>query len=108
MALELIIGHVLYIFFGSSLITWTSVIGFTVGGLAIGYFISGKYSFPGNYKSLAYLFSAISLLLFLFPFSTEKILFSVPVRNIQFAILFCSFLLIIPFTILLGTIPPAL
>src|ERR1051326_9548197 len=65
MAAELLGAKMLAPFFGSSLYVWSSVLGITLGGLALGYFTGGIISQKANAKSNLFvilLLSAIFLI----------------------------------------------
>ncbi|MHC4740978.1 MAG: fused MFS/spermidine synthase [Planctomycetota bacterium] len=109
MVLELVAGRMLARFLGSSLYTWTSVIGVVLGGITIGNYIGGRLADrfkPG--KTLAVLFG-ISALCCVLTVVLNNIMgrwmwlwgFNWPVRTL----LHVSFVFLLPSTIL-GTISP--
>jgi predicted membrane-bound spermidine synthase len=68
MAVELLGAKMLAAFFGNSLLLWTSVIGVTLGLLALGYFIGGKLSRKKDaLKIMMWLFATGSLSIAIMP-----------------------------------------
>lgn len=109
MVLELVAGRILARYLGSSLYTWTSIIGVVLGGITIGNYVGGRLAdrFRAG-KTLALLFGAASvccvLTIILNNFVGEWMWlwgFSWPVRTV----LHVSFVFLLPST-LLGTISP--
>ena len=77
MATEMVVAKMIAPLYGASLYVWSSIIGISLGALAIGYFTGGRFSvkFEGNNR-LFYLLFAISLILILLPIIAPEIISS--------------------------------
>lgn len=97
MTVELVATRLMAPYVGSSIYTWTSVIGVILFGMAVGNYWGGVYADRhGSRKSLAALFAATSVSTFLIPlasyFSPVLALSSLPIAVVTFllaAVLFC-------------------
>lgn len=107
LAVELLGGKMISSTFGSSLFVWTSVIGVTLCGLTIGYYIGGKISMSQNSENLLFYFLLLSsLLIALMPLIGQPIMyFSLKKGVISGSILTALIVLGMPL-IFLGTITP--
>jgi spermidine synthase len=106
MAVELISARMVAPYFGSSLYVWTTVIGFTLLALAIGYFAGGviadRYSGP---DTLLWVLLTASVFLMLMHVSSP--LLTIAFGNIDpgAAIILVSMFLILPPLLFLGMVP---
>ena len=76
MACELFAAKLLAPYFGTSLYIWAAVLGLTLGGLTVGYFVGGKLSKKYNDKpELLYTILVLAgMMLALMPFSSQLIM----------------------------------
>ncbi|MFZ2038885.1 MAG: fused MFS/spermidine synthase [Minisyncoccia bacterium] len=108
MTIELISSRIMAPIIGSSVYTWTSVIGITLLGLSLGSFVGGKIAdrYQKNIViSLAFIFSAVFTALIPLLESTAKNFISLSDSIIILNLLISTFLFLIP-AFFLGTIQP--
>lgn len=109
MVLELISSRIVAPLIGSSLYTWTSVIGITLLGLACGTFLGGRVADKSGHRALSYAFLisalTVSVIPYLAPLTKYLITFTQDVLILN--LLVTCFLFLLP-TILLGSLQPIL
>ena len=109
MATELLAARMLAPFFGSSLDVWTSVMAFTLLGLALGYYCGGqlnaKYKLP---ETLWWVLLSAGSFLFLLPVLSQQL--PVLLQGVAFkkALIFVSGIIILPPLVFLGMVPTLL
>ncbi len=109
MVVELVAGRLIARYVGSSLYTWTSVIGIVLAGIAAGNYVGGLIA--DRYKpreALASLFLAASATCLLIPLLNDRVGASMMLRNQDWALriaLHVFFVFFLP-SALLGTISP--
>jgi spermidine synthase len=108
MTVELLASRIVAPIIGSSVFTWTSVIGTTLLGLSIGSYLGGKLSdkFNNNWLlPLSFLVSSISV--FLINFFAKSVGFIINSTDSMLLInLFVSLYLFLPSALFIGTIQP--
>ncbi|MBN4065921.1 fused MFS/spermidine synthase [Candidatus Amoebophilus asiaticus] len=109
MAVELLGAKIITPLYGASLPVWSSVIGVTLGALAIGYFAGGFVStrFTGL-KTIFFLLLIAAYLIALMPVIAPGIMLLMSDFNIQVASLLSCIIFLMPPLIILGTISPIL
>lgn len=110
MTVELIATRIMAPYVGSSIYTWTSVIGVILLGMAIGNYIGGWYADKnGSRKTLAKLFALTSVVTFLIPlmsyFSPILALSKMPIAVIT--LLLAAVLFFVP-AVCFGTLSPGI
>ncbi len=108
MATEIVSGKIISPFYGTSLYVWSSVLGVTMGGLALGYFFGGFLSekYQIKFKQLSFLFILSAVLIWLMPFSAKIIMEFTLNIDIRIGILIsCLFFMLLPIVIF-GMISP--
>ncbi|MCH8903232.1 MAG: fused MFS/spermidine synthase [Bacteroidetes bacterium] len=107
MAVELFGAKMISPFYGSSLYVWSAVIGVTLGGLAVGYFIGGNLSTSSPGKNTLYLILILSaLLVALMPFSSKLIMESTLNMEIRTGIFISCIVFLLPPLITFGMVSP--
>lgn len=109
MAIELIGAKLVAPFFGNSIYVWTSVFTTTLGGIALGYYLGGKYSTRQNpEKTLKWilLFSAIYVAV-LFPLSQVVMNANIGL-SIQLGSFISCLIMIFPVLLCFGMVSPLL
>lgn len=107
MAIELAFGRIISIFFGNYLFTWSTIIGVTMGGLAIGNLIGGTITTNFDSKKALYIVSFINaficsiLLLFIYEL-TEYF------SNFRLGYLWSTLIMLLPIMICFGIFNPLL
>lgn len=108
MTVELISSRILAPIIGSSIFTWTSVIGITLLGLSIGSWVGGKLADRSNHKNILSLaFLASSALVFIIPILSKYSDFVINSSNsiLWLNLLLSSYLFLLP-AIAIGAIQP--
>ena len=107
MAVELIGAKLMMPYYGNSIYVWAAVLGFTLGGLVIGYFLGGRLSkhFPQR-KVLYQIVFFSALLVAILPLLSPLILQGTLGLELRTAILISAFLILIPPIVLFGTVSP--
>ncbi len=110
MAVEILSSKIIAPYYGSSLYVWASIIGVTMGGLAIGYFLGGVFSEKkiNTTNKLMILFVISSLLLFLMPYISFWIMNSTLHLEIRTGIFLSCFVFMLPPIICFGMVSPIL
>ena len=92
---------------GYSITLWSSIIAFTMLGLALGYYLSPKFARFSKYKvALPLLVSLV--LSFLSPYLFEILSGMFESLGVQMVIFLCSFFLLVPNLLFLGSVSPSL
>jgi predicted membrane-bound spermidine synthase len=107
LSVELLGGKIISSFYGSSLFVWTSVIGITLLGLTVGYFLGGIFSSKKNTENI--LFHALmlaSVFICLMPATGPKILEATKSWGVLSGTVLSAVVLIIPPLTVLGSITP--
>lgn len=109
MATEIGGAKLLAPFFGSSLYVWSSILSITLGGLAFGYFLGGKFSQKENRQTLLFY---ILILAFTFLSIIPLFTYFIPFIALHFsqvpAVILSSIIIIFPCMALMGTTSPLL
>lgn len=107
MAVELMGAKLITPFYGNSIYVWASVLGFTLGGLVLGYFAGGRLSTRVPSRSLLYrLMLASAALVAAMPFLAPVILSMTAGMEFRLAILVSAFLILLPPIVLFGMVSP--
>jgi predicted membrane-bound spermidine synthase len=107
MAVELMGAKLITPFYGNSIYVWASVLGFTLGGLVIGYFVGGRLSTRAPSRSVLYrLMLASAALVALMPFLAPAILSMTSGMEFRPAILVSAFLILLPPIVIFGMVSP--
>ena len=92
---------------GYSITLWSSIIAFTMLGLALGYYLSPKFARFNQYKVALPL--VISLILSFFSPQLFNVLFGLfESLGVKMVIFLCSFFLLVPNLLFLGSVSPSL
>ncbi len=109
LAFELTSQRIISVYFGSSLYVWSGIIGITMLGLAIGYFIGGRLSEKNNLKTIQYVAVIPSFIFLLGLHLVSGILLEIFSGFELFTgLIIATIVLFLPFFVFLGTIPPLL
>lgn len=109
MATEIGGAKLLAPFFGSSLYVWSSILSITLGGLAFGYFLGGKFSQKENRQTLLlYILILAFAYLAIIPILTYFIPFVALHFSLIPAVIISSIIIIFPSMSLMGTTSPLL
>ena len=107
MAAELLGAKMLAPYFGSSLYVWASVLGITLGGLAMGYFAGGFFSQKkNNERNLYAMLLASAVFLVVMPLSAKEIMLHTAGFSLITAILISSFIFLFPPVFFMGMVSP--
>lgn len=106
MAVEIMGGNILTAYFGNSIYLWSGILGISLVGLAIGYFVGGKISLTPDAKKLYFLIGSISFFTFLIPFVADAIIPLVLNMNIKMGITIGCIVVLLPVMILCGMVSP--
>ncbi|MEM0998698.1 MAG: fused MFS/spermidine synthase [Bacteroidota bacterium] len=107
MAVELIGAKLITPFYGNSIYVWASVLGFTLGGLVIGYFVGGRFSARSPSRATLYkIVIASGILVALLPLVAPLILAMTSGMEFRLAILLSAMLILLPSIILFGMVSP--
>lgn len=107
MAVELIGAKLITPYYGNSIYVWASVLGFTLGGLVIGYFLGGYLSERYPKRKLLYtLVLASALLVAIMPLTASAILELSAGMEFRLAILLSAMVILLPPIVLFGTVSP--
>lgn len=107
MGIELLSSKIITPYYGASLYVWTAVLGFTLGGLALGYFLGGYISerFDPE-KSLMFLILTSAVLVLLMPFTSAWILDLTLPLEIRLGISISCLVFLLPVILCFGTVSP--
>lgn len=107
MGVELLSSKIITPYYGASLYVWTAVLGFTLGGLALGYFLGGYISerFDPE-KSLMLLILTSAVLVLLMPFISAWILDLTLPLEIRLGISISCIVFLLPVILCFGTVSP--
>ncbi len=109
MAAELLAARMLAPFFGSSLDVWTTVMAFTLLGLAIGYFLGGyineKYAMPAT---LWWVLLGAAVCISLMHIEAQHLPVYFDTLSFKSAMILVSFVLVVPPLVFLGMVPTML
>ncbi len=107
MAVELMGAKLVAPFFGSSLYVWTAVLGFTVSGLTLGYYVGGRIASSARTgKLLFYILGIAALLVFAMPYTATALVSVTGRLDLISGICITSFLLLLPPMFCFGTVGP--
>lgn len=107
MAAELLGAKMLAPFFGSSLYVWSSVLGITLGGLAMGYFAGGILSGKKNAeRNLFYILLASAVFLMVMPILAKTVMVHTSGLSLLVSILFSSLIFLFPPVFFMGMVSP--
>ncbi len=107
MAVELAGAKLVAPFYGSSLYVWTAVLGFTVTGLAVGYYLGGRISgtqVPG--KLLGTILAVSGFLVLLMPYTATALVSMTRGLDLITGICITSLLLLLPPMLCFGMVSP--
>ena len=109
MAIELISSRMLAPYFGSSLFVWSAVIGFTLLGLALGYYFGGtlQVKYPAM-KALACILLLASVFLILMHIISEHTITAFTGVDMNVAVIIVCTIIIVPPLLFLGMVPTLL
>ena len=107
MAVELMGAKLLAPFYGSSLFVWTAVLGFTVTGLTIGYFLGGHLSGQNlSEKTLFTILGIAAILVFALPYTTGALIACTSGFNLIVGVCISCLLLLLPPMLCFGMVGP--
>ena len=107
MAAELLGAKMLAPFFGSSLYVWSSVLGITLGGLALGYFTGGIISQKANAKRNLFVILLLSaIFLIVMPMLARTVMIHTAGFSFLISILFSSVIFLFPPVFFMGMVSP--
>jgi len=107
MAAELLGAKMLAPYFGSSLYVWASVLGITLGGLALGYFTGGIFSQKkNNERNLYAILLASAIFLIVMPITAKEIMIHTAGFSLLASILISSFIFLFPPVFFMGMVSP--
>ena len=107
MAAELLGAKMLAPYFGTSLYVWASVLGITLGGLAMGYFSGGILSEKKNTeRNLYYVLLASALFLVLMPLMAKAVMIHTAGLSLILSILISSVVFLLPPVFFMGMVSP--
>jgi len=110
MACELFAAKLLAPYFGTSLYIWAAVLGLTLGGLTIGYFIGGKLSksFNQSPKLLYTILVLAGAMLALMPFSSKFIMDQMSHASLSVGAIVSLLVYMVPPLSLMGMVSPVI
>lgn len=108
LAVELIGGKMASVYYGNSIYVWTSILGITILGLAIGYFLGGKLAKKEKEGNVYKIFLLAALSVALMPGWGNMIMKMTMVLGYQSGVVLSCILFLAPTMTLLGMIPPTL
>lgn len=109
MAIELIGGHMLAPYFGSSLYVWSAVLATTLLGLAIGYLIGSRIASAGRIKTV--LFSVLltaAIFISMMHITARELILMLMGNDLKVAVIIVTFFLLFPPIFCLGMVPTLL
>jgi hypothetical protein len=108
MAVELLSSKIIAPYYGASLYVWATILGVTMGGLALGYYIGGIFSEKKlvSIQGLLLLFLISSFFTFFTPYSAHLIMEQTLNLEIKTAILVSCLVFMLPPIICFGMISP--
>jgi len=110
MACELFAAKLLAPYFGTSLYIWAAVLGLTLGGLTIGYFVGGKLS-KAYHQKPELLYSILILagaLLAIMPYSSHMIMNAMSDSSLSTGAIFSLLIYMVPPLSLMGMVSPVI
>ncbi len=110
MACELFAAKLLAPYFGTSLYIWAAVLGLTLGGLTIGYFVGGKLSKAYDQKpELLYIILVLAgALLAIMPFSSHLIMTALSNATLSTGAIISLLVYMVPPLSLMGMVSPVI
>lgn len=107
MATELISAKLIAPYFGTSLYVWASVLGVTLGGLLLGYWLGGVLSvrYPHD-RTLVLVGIAASVWMFLFPLVGKVVMGALLGWELRVAILLSCCVFLLPAMVIYGLVSP--
>ncbi len=108
MATELIAAKMVAPFFGQAIYVWASVLGITLGGLALGYFSGGILASKSvdHLKMLVTILLLSGILLIMMPFTGNLIMSATIGMGLKTGILISLSVYFLPLILLMGTVSP--
>ena len=107
MAAELLGAKMMAPFFGSSLYVWASILGITLGGLALGYFVGGVLSEKNNKeRNLYFILLSSSVFLMTMPMLAKTVMVHVSGFSLLTAILISALFFLFPPVFFMGMVSP--
>lgn len=108
MSCELIGAKLMAPYFGTSLYVWASVLGLTLGGLTLGYFIGGRLSnkYQGSYKLLFKVLIAASILFIIMPWSSRLIMNTLVELPLEIGTIISLLIYLVPPLAFMGMVSP--
>lgn len=106
MAIEIMGGHLLATYYGSSVYLWAGILGTSLAGLAAGYFAGSWSSAKITMRKLQLITAGIAVLTALVPFVSQHIIPMTLSMEIRSGIIISCFILIFPALALCGMVSP--
>ncbi len=108
MICELVGAKMLAPFFGTSLYIWAAVLGLTLGGLTLGYFLGGKLSrkYANDPRLLFWVLMIAGLALLLMPFTSNVIMNATINMSLQTGALISLSVFMVPPLVCMGMVSP--
>jgi hypothetical protein len=108
MSLEILSSKIIAPYYGSSLYVWTAVLGITMGGLAVGYFLGGVFSENKINKAsqLMIMLAAAAFLMLLLPYTSHWIMQSTLGIELRAGIFISCFVFMLPPIVIFGMVSP--
>lgn len=108
MSLEILSSKMIAPYYGSSLYVWAAVIGITMGGLALGYYLGGVLSYKNvnSVKRMMYLFCISAVLLLLTPALSAGVLEATLDLDLRLGIFISCLVFLLPPVTFFGMISP--
>ena len=106
MAVELMSGHILSAYYGSSIYLWSGILGASLAGLAAGYFAGSWSSMQISLKKLYFISAGISILTAAVPFIAGGLVPATLSLELRTGIMISCLLVIFPSLFLCGMVSP--
>jgi len=106
MAYEILSAKIYTPYLGASIYVWTSILTVTLIGLAVGYWIGGKWSLKNKKKYLTISLIGSGLLILLSTLIAKAALPSLLVSDVKTAAILAGFLILFFPVLLMGTVSP--
>lgn len=108
MSVEILSSKIIAPYYGASIYVWTAVLGFTLGGLALGYYFGGIISKAdsSSYRRLILLIVASSVSVLVIPFTSEWILNLTLPLELRAGISISCLVFLFPSVVLFGMVSP--